>query len=351
MLAAVLTAPKTIELQEMPAPACDADSVLVRVRACAVCGSDVRILNYGNPRVAPPQVMGHEIAGDAAAVGERVGKFAVGDRVAIGADVPCGECPACEAGYGNNCRTNLAMGYQFAGGFAEYVLLEPRVVRYGPVHRIPEALDYDLATLAEPLACALNGYELVGGVRPGETVVVIGAGPIGLMLLELGRLFGAGRLVLVQRSRARLELARPFGPDVTICTLDEDPVERVRAVTGGAGADVIFTANASPEAQEQALQMLGFRARLNLFGGLPPGSRPISFDSNLVHYREATVTGSHGSVPRQHRLALEMLAQGEEGRRGVVGGRYITHRFALADIHQAFAVAAAKEALKVIVRP
>jgi len=345
MLAAVFTGLKQMELQQLPTPGVDADSVLVRVHACAVCGSDIRILNYGNPRVVPPQVIGHEIAGEVAAVGEKVTRFARGDRVAIGADVPCGECETCEAGYGNNCRVNLAMGYQFPGGFAEYVLLAPQVVRYGPVHHIPKSLGYHLATLAEPLACALHGFEPVA-LQPGETVVVIGAGPVGCLLLELARHLGAGKTILVQRSRARLELARRFGADAYICTLDQDPVEGVLRETGGAGADVIFTANASPQAQEQALGMLAFRGRLNLFGGLPPGTPPISFDSNWVHYREAVVTGSHGSVPRHHRLALKLLAAGT-----IDGARYLTHRFPLAQIHQAFAAAAGGEALKVIVAP
>jgi len=345
MQAAVMMGPGRLELQEVPTPRAEAESVLVRVRACAICGSDLRILRYGNPRVVPPQIIGHEIAGDVVEVGAGVTKLQVGDRVAIGADVPCGECAACESGYSNNCRINLAMGYQFAGGFAEYVLLEPRVVRYGPVHVIPEGLSYQVATLAEPLACALNGYERVG-LGPGETVVVIGAGPIGCMLVELGRFLGAGKVIVVQRSRPRLELARQFGADACICTLDEDPPARVQEVTGGRGADVVFTANASPEAQEQALGMLAFRGRLNLFGGLPPGSRPISFDSNLVHYREAVVTGSHGSVPRQHRRALELLARGS-----IRGERYLTHHYSLAAIGEAFATAAAKEALKVVVEP
>jgi L-iditol 2-dehydrogenase len=345
MKAAVLTDLKKLELQDVPTPEVDDDSVLVRVRSCLVCGSDIRILNYGNPRVKPPQIMGHEIAGDVAEVGRNVTKFAVGDRVAIAADVPCGECPACEAGYGNNCKTNLAMGYQFPGGFAEYVLLEPAVVRFGPVHRVPDELSYDVGALAEPLACAINGFELVG-INPAETVVVIGAGPIGCMLIEYGRLLGAGKTILVQRSKARLEIAKRFGADAHICTLEEDPVERVLEETGGDGADVIFTACSSPEAQEQAVQMLNFRGRLNLFGGLPPGSRHIDFDSNFVHYREAMVTGSHGSVPRHHALALRLLASGT-----IDGERYFTHRFPLDEVLQAFEVAAAKDALKVAVNP
>jgi len=345
MKAAVLTALRKLEVLEVPTPEAGDDEVLVRVRACLVCGSDIRILNYGNPRVKPPQIMGHEIAGDVAAVGANVSKFAVGDRVAIGADVPCGACLPCEAGYGNNCRTNLAMGYQFPGGFAEYVRLEAPVVRFGPVHRVPENLDYDTAALAEPLACAINGYERVG-LSAGETVVVIGAGPIGCMLIEYGRLLGAGRTIVIQRSKARLEAARRFGADAYFSTLDGDPVAFVLEQTSGDGADVVFTACSDPEAQEQAVRMLNFRGRLNLFGGLPPGSRHIDFDSNFVHYREALVTGSHGSVPRQHALALKLLASG-----AIDGRRYFTHAFALDQAVDAFATAASKEALKVSVRP
>lgn len=345
MKAAVLKELKHIELQEVPTPEVDAESVLIRVRACGVCSSDIRIMNHGNPRVRPPQIIGHEIAGDVVAVGEKITKFAPGDRVAVGADVPCGECEACEAGVGNNCKINLAIGYQFQGGFAEYILLEPKVVRYGPVHKIPDQLSYEQATLAEPLGCAINGYEVVG-FRPGDTVVVIGAGPVGCMLVELGRFMGASRVILVERLRERLEMARRFRADVFICTQDGDPVERVLEETGGEGADVVFTAAASVEAQEQALRMLAFRGRLNLFGGLPAGSRPIALDSNLIHYREAVITGSHGSVPRQHRFALELLARGL-----VPGERFITHRFSLDDIHEAFRVAAAGEGLKVVVQP
>lgn len=345
MKAAVLEDLKRLSLQSVDNPVLDDDSIILRVRACAVCGSDIRIYNHGNPRVKPPQIMGHEIAGDVVAVGANVTRFAVGDRVAVGADVPCGACRPCESGLGNNCRTNLAMGYQFPGGFAEYVRLERRVVNFGPVHHIPEGMDYDTASLAEPLACAINGYELTG-LKPMETVVVIGVGPIGAMLVELGRRMGAGKVIVVQRSRARLELARRFGADGYICAMDEDPVARVLEMTDGDGADVIFTANSSIEAQEQAVQMLAFRGRLNLFGGLPAGTRTMHLDSNFIHYREAFITGSHGSVPRQHAQALDMLARGY-----LDGSQYITHRFGLDAIHEAFDVAGRHEALKVIINP
>lgn len=345
MKALVLVELGRLELLELPMPSPDDSSVLVRVRACAICGSDIRIKNKGTHRFSPPHTMGHEIAGDVVEVGKDVSNLTVGDRVAIGADVLIGPRGGPQAGYGLPCGVDLAMGYEYAGGFAEYVLLPPQVLFAGPVHTIPEGLPYHVAALAEPLACAINGYEATP-VRLGETVVVIGAGPIGCMLAELGKLLGASRTVLVQRSRARLELARRFGADHYVCSLDGDPVEQVRDITGGKGPDVIFTANSSPEAQEQALRMIGHGTRVNLFGGLPAGTPPLSFDTNLIHYKEAVVTGSHGSVPRQHSLALRLLAEG-----AVDGERYITHRFTLDDYAEAFRVAEGREALKVVLEP
>ncbi|MBM3501130.1 MAG: L-threonine 3-dehydrogenase, partial [Armatimonadetes bacterium] len=137
MKAAVYQGTDQLVIQDMPTPTAGPGEVLVRVRACAVCGSDIRIYHHGNPRVVPPAVIGHEIAGDVAQVGEGVEGFRVGDRVASGADVPCGVCPACRDGRGNNCPVNYAIGYQFPGGFAEYILFNKTAVDFGPLHPIP----------------------------------------------------------------------------------------------------------------------------------------------------------------------------------------------------------------------
>src|SRR5659263_395825 len=174
MKAAVFEGIDQMVVKEVPTPEIDENSVLVKVMACAVCGSDIRIFHHGNNRVNPPAILGHEIAGQIVAVGSKVTKFKPGDRVAIGADVPCGECVFCEAGIGNNCQTNYAMGYQFAGGFAEYVLLNRTVVNFGPVHKLPEHVSFEEGALAEPLACVLNALEL-SPIKLNDTVVLIGA--------------------------------------------------------------------------------------------------------------------------------------------------------------------------------
>ncbi|MDR2740181.1 MAG: zinc-dependent dehydrogenase [Treponema sp.] len=344
MKAAVYFEKDRIEVQEVPTPQADADSVLVKVRACAVCGSDIRIFHHGNSRVKPPQILGHEASGEVVEAGANVSRFRVGDRVAIGADVPCGECSFCEAGIGNNCQINYAMGYQFAGSFAEYVLLNKTVVNYGPVHIIPSGVDYDEAALAEPLACVLNAVELTN-IRLGDTVVIIGAGPIGCMIIPIAYMSGASKVIVVQRSRPRMEAAKKFNADIYICSSEENAVERVLEETGGLGADVIFTANPSPQSHVEALNMAKNRARINLFGGLPAGTT-VTLDTNLIHYKELLVLGAHGSLPRHHRQALELIAAKRPDIRP-----YISHYFPLADIQKAFAAAEGHEGLRVVVKP
>jgi L-iditol 2-dehydrogenase len=342
--AAVYLDKDTIEVRETPTPQVDADSMLVKVHSCAVCGSDIRIFHYGNPRVKPPQVLGHESSGEVVELGVNVTRFKKGDRVAIGADVPCGECSFCEAGIGNNCQINYAMGYQFAGSFAEYVLLNKTVVNYGPVHRIPGSMTYDEGALAEPLACVLNAVELAG-IHLGDTVVIIGAGPIGCMIIPIAYMSGAARVIVVQRSRPRMEAAKRFGADVYICSAEEDPVSRILEETAGLGADVIFTANSSPQTHADALRMAKNRARINLFGGLPAGSS-VTMDTNIIHYKELFVMGAHGSLPRHHRQAIDLIAAGRPDIKP-----YISHRFALDNIRQAFAAAEGHEGMRVVVKP
>ncbi|MGQ9730443.1 MAG: zinc-dependent dehydrogenase [Candidatus Zipacnadales bacterium] len=345
MKAALFRGVDNLAVENIPTPSPGPGEVLVRVRACAVCGSDVRIYHSGNPRVIPPQVIGHEIAGEVIEVGEGVTRFRPGDRVASGADVPCGVCPVCIQGRGNNCPINYAIGYQFPGGFAEYVLFNTTTVNFGPLHHIPENLSFEEAALAEPLACALNGLELVN-LSVGESILIIGAGPAGLLMAQLARHMGATKIMLAQRSPTRLEWARQFDVDALIATQEEDLAERVMEETDTLGADVVVVACASPEAQEAAIGLAATRGRVNFFGGLPKGSPKIALDSNVIHYREIFVTGSHGSVPRQHQAALELLACG-----AVKATPLITHHMSLDQILEAFEIVESRTGMKVVIEP
>jgi L-iditol 2-dehydrogenase len=346
MKAAVYLGIDKMEVREIPLPEVDDNSVLLKMHACAVCGSDIRIFHSGNSRVTPPQTLGHEISGEIVKVGNNVTKFHVGERVAVGADIPCGECIFCKAGIGNNCQINYAMGYQFAGGFAEYLLLNSTVVNYGPVTKIPDHVSYDEACLAEPLACVLNALEL-SPVKLNDVVVLIGAGPIGLMIAEVAKNMGASKVIVVNRSRPRLEMAEKLGlVDVAICSGEEDAIERVLYETGGLGADVIFTSNPNPSSQSDAIRMAKNRARINFFGGLPKNNSIVPLDTNLIHYKELFIAGAHGSMPVHHSLAVELISSGRIDMK-----KFATHNFRLDQIAEAFQAAEGRAGLRVIVHP
>lgn len=345
MKAAVLESLEKLLVKEVPTPEVDDDSALVRVRACAVCGSDIRMFHHGNKRLKPPAIMGHEASGEIVAVGKHVTKFKPGDRVALGGDVPCGKCVFCKAGIGNNCPINYAMGYQFPGSFAEYVLLNPTVLEHGPVQVFPERISFEEAALAEPLGCILNALELCR-IEPGNTLAVIGTGPLGCMILEVGRALGCTKCIAINRSRPRLEMAREFGADVCICSGEEDVVGRVLEETDGLGADVVLTACPSPQAQADAIHMTRNRGRINFFGGLPKSESVVPIDTNAIHYKELLVTGSHGCVPRHHKAALDMIVDGKIDMKP-----YISDRFPLDKVVDAFVAAEARGGRRVVVVP
>lgn len=345
MRAAVWHGPNDLRVEQRPIPEATPGSVVVRVRACTICGSDLRILRDGNPRIVEPRVLGHEVAGDVVAVGAGAKRFQVGDRVAVGADVPCGQCVHCLGGRANCCDVNLAIGYQFDGGFAEYLRLEPLVVEQGPVLILDRSVDYAAAALAEPLACCLNGYERAL-LRPGATVAIFGAGPIGLMLAMLGPTLGASRVLMVEPLAARRESAAQLSAvDVAIDPTAVDPVDAVMQHTGGTGADVIFTACAEVATHGQAIAMVAKRGVVNLFGGLPSTAPPVQLLSNHLHYREAYVTGSHGATPEHHAQALALIES-----RAVDVTPLISASYGIADIGRAFEHAGRRDSLKVVVR-
>ncbi len=342
MLAALLEAQDKLVVRDVPIPEIDDDAALMRVQATSICGSDIRIYRHGNPRVVPPAILGHEASGIITKVGKNVTRVKEGDRVALGADFPCGNCKWCRNGLLNNCEINYAVGYQIPGAFAEYMAL-PKLLLQGPVTPIPDSLSFEEAALAEPLACAINGFELAN-LSLGKTVVIIGLGPIGCMMIDLARLMGATQVIGVQRSKLRMEIAKTYGADVYINSSEEDVVARCLDETNGEGPDVVITAAASVEIHEQAIEMVGHRGYVNLFGGLPKDSRPMSVLSNTIHYKECFVTGSHGSTPRHHEMAVDLLAKGLVRVKPLM-----TNHFHLSEINAAFDAMEARQGMKVII--
>jgi L-iditol 2-dehydrogenase len=321
--------------------------VKIRVHACSTCGTDVKIFRHGHHHIAPPRVIGHEIAGEIVTVGSDVdGEWRPGDRVQVIAAIPCGRCPDCLRGWRTICPNQESMGYHYEGGFAEYMIVPAKVLAVDGLNRIPDGVSYVEASVAEPLACVLNGQE-IAGVGEGDTVVVVGAGPIGCLHVRLAKARGAARVFLVELNADRLRMsAERVAPDAAICAADVNAVDEVMKLTDGRGADVVITAAASGRAQEDALQMAARRGRISFFGGLPKDNPIIACDSNLVHYRELTIVGANGSSPAHNKKALELIATG-----AVPVADLVTHRMGLDDVLRAIDTVAQGEAIKVTIQP
>jgi L-iditol 2-dehydrogenase len=339
-------APEDVRLEEVPEPECGPDEVLLRVRNCSTCGTDVKILHNGHQNLSPPRTMGHEIAGEVVEVGRDVDGWSVGDRAQVIAAVPCGECYECRQGWMAVCSNQTSVGYQYDGGFAEYLVVPRQVLQVDGLNRIPDNLGFDEASVAEPFACAINAQELVR-VGDGDTVVVFGAGPIGCLHTRLARANGASRVFLVDVLADRLAMsADAVKPDEIINGREVDVVETVKELTDGRGPDVVITATAANVTQEQAIQMAARRGRISFFGGLPKTNPYIQCDSNLVHYRELMIMGANGSAPEHNKRALEYISSGQVPVKDL-----ITVRLPLERALEAFDVVAKGEAIKVTIEP
>lgn len=341
-------APGDVRLEDVPEPECGPEEVKIRVRNCSTCGTDVKIRGNGHVNITRVTTMGHEIAGEVVEVGSAaLGGFAPGDRVQVIAAVPCGDCHECRKGWMAVCQNQTSVGYQYDGGFAEYMIVPRQVLRVDGLNRIPDGVGFDEASAVEPFACAINAQEQLG-IEEGDTVVVFGAGPIGCMHVRIARgVHRVGRIILVDINAERLAMsAQAVAPDATIDASVVDPVDEVLRLTDGRGADVIITATPAGLNQEQAIAMAARNGRISFFGGLPKTNPTITCDSNLVHYRQLHLHGANGSAPRHHKEALAYIASGRIPVRDL-----ITRRVPLDDALSAFDIVARGEAIKVTVEP
>ena len=343
MKAAVLEKVGKLDIRDMPKPECDPDGLVLDVGACAVCGTDVKVYRHGHRLIVPPRVTGHEVAGTVVEVGRNIKNYAEGDRVAVAPAVPCGECRMCRRNIHGMCDNLTAIGYHYDGGFAEFMAVPPVAVRNGCVNKLPDGLSDEHAALAEPLACCINAQELAF-VMLGQSVAIIGAGPIGCLNTQVARARGATRVFMIDISGERLEMASFVAPDASINGAEEDAIGRVMELTDCRGADVVITACASGKAQEQALQMVAKRGVVNFFGGLPKGDSCINFDSNLTHYREFYVIGNHGSAPQHNAMAIELIAAGK-----IDVSRLVTHRLPIERTLEGIEITEKAEGLKVVI--
>ncbi|MGH3361656.1 MAG: zinc-dependent dehydrogenase [Nocardioides sp.] len=348
MLALRFHAPEDVRLEDVPEPECGPAEVKIKVKNCSTCGTDVKIRANGHVNITRTTTMGHEVAGEVVEVGEQaLGGFAVGDRVQCIAAVPCGECHECGKGWMEVCQRQTSVGYQYDGGFAEYMVVPEQVLKVDGLNRIPDNVGFDEASAAEPFACAINAQEQLN-IEEGDFVVVFGAGPIGCMHIRIARgVHKVGAVALVDINADRLKMsADAVSPDHVIDASTVDVVEEVMRLTDGRGADVIITATPANVTQEQAIAMAARQGRISFFGGLPKNEPHIRADSNLIHYRQLHVHGANGSSPAHNKRALEYISTGQVPVKDL-----ITRHIPLTDVLTAFDIVKGGEAIKVTVEP
>ena len=339
MHAAILHAPKDLRYERSPIPAYSDDEILIRVRAALTCGTDQKAFLRGHPKIRIPGPLGHEFSGEVAAVGSAVRAFRVGDRVACVHTAPCGSCFYCGKGQPNLCETLTdRMAY---GAYAEFIRIPAHVLRQNCMP-LPDGLSFEAAALTEPLACCVYGMKQVN-IREGETVAILGDGPVGLMMVSLAKKAAAGKIGLVGKNKLRLRAAERLGAHA-VCSADA-PESDVKRWFPPHGPDVVIECAGNPDTWKHSLALVRPGGRILLFGGCPPGEH-VPVDAGKIHYGNLTLYGTFHFTPAEVREALELLKSG-----AVPPDVLISDRVPLSDIVRYFVLNGGKDYLKVAFIP
>jgi 2-desacetyl-2-hydroxyethyl bacteriochlorophyllide A dehydrogenase len=349
MQAAVLFGHGDLRVTEANVPEPGAQEVLIRVEACAICGTDPKIIAHGWPGNPPfgQYIPGHEFAGAVAALGEGVTNYALGDRIAVEPHKGCGICENCVRGFYTTCLNygdikagHRHYGFTVNGGYAQYA-----VSHVNTLHRIPSSLSFDEATLITTAGTALYGITRIGGVRPGETVVVSGPGPIGLMACQLARTLGAGTVILTGTRPERLKLGEALGAKITLNVRECETAKEIFKLTGGVGADLTIECAGTAQAARDAVEFTRKNGRVALVG-IYEGDVPVNL--NKVVQWNMTLAGGKAEGDWSLRRVLPLMADGR-----IKAKPLITHRFPLSEINEAMSTFVERTggAIKVIVHP
>ena len=316
MLATILVEPGKIELLDVEMPRAGPGEVVVRVRSALTCGTDLKAFRRGHPKIPMPTRFGHEFSGDVWEVGEGVEDFRVGDQVMCVNSAPCGECEVCSRGLENLCTASDMFSW---GAFAEYIKVPARIVRNN-MFKKPPGLSYSEAAMLEPLACVVYGLEQVR-LKKEDTVLILGAGPIGLLHIMVTRALGAGRIIVSGRRSHRLRIARLIGADLVIDAEKEDVEQRVMEATKGVGASLVVECTGQLSVWEESTKLVARGGTIILFGGLPKGTT-ASFDTTRLHYDQITLKGVFHFSRAAVKRAYDLLASGRVRVKDLITGSY-----------------------------
>jgi len=343
MLAVVKNKPVPgIEILDRPIPSLQADDqVLIEVGACGVCGSDLHFYEWAAhiaDEITLPRILGHEVAGTVVKVGPAVKNFKPGDRVVTETWGGCGDCYYCRLGMFNHCMYQTRIGQKADGGMTDYVVV-PAISLY----RIPDNMPFDEAAVIEPVGVALRGWERIRNFKPGDTVVVMGPGPIGILGGLIAKVAGAITVIItgLPIDKTRLTLARQLGLE-TITVEGENAQEKIKSLTQGRGAEVVLDLSGGPGSLSQAISFAKIGGEISLIGISPPSETPLQ----LIAFKELTIHGSFRRLPSTWYRAIKLVAS-----RRIDVRPLITHRFPVARAEEAFQTLFSRQAIKAIIYP
>lgn len=346
MKAAVYLGKEQVVVRDVADPVLAEGDVLLAIEACSICGTDLRTWRHGDKKIIPPRILGHEFCGTVAESRAPGANVAVGDRVVMYIVILDGTDRYVEMGRENLSSHRTTMSYHHDGAFAPLMRVPALAVRQGNLFRVTSAIPSDQMSLAEPLGCVMNAHSRLG-VGKGDTVAVIGAGPIGVMHAVVSRLQGARKVLLLDNNPARLEMAKRFDLDGTVLVKpDGSHRDEVARLTDGQGTDVTIVAVSAAAAQNDALAIAAKAGRVNFFAGLPKSNPVAALDVNHIHYKELVLTGSYSEKRSDFQAAFALLHSGR-----FPAEKIITHRLPLGGILEGFRLMESGEALKVCLLP
>lgn len=345
MKAAVFEGIGKVNVTSVPDPVVEPGGVILKVDATTICGTDMRIFRNGHKKVKFPWILGHEVSGTIVEAGEGA-DVRIGDRVTVMPGVCCGNCVYCTNGRRHLCNIKQTIGYNLPGGFAEYIALPANFVKYRHLIPVPDGVQSKHAAIMEPLGVALHAHDRLD-TRLNDSVVIMGAGPIGAMLYEIAKMRGATKIIMVDIKDERLEqMKRNYPSMILVNSLKTDLNAFVKEHTNGLGADVVIVSNSSPQAQVQSIALAAPMGRVMFFGGLPPEKSIIEIDSNIVHYNDLAVYGLNGTTMRNNHQAMDLLQSKSFNLDAIV-----THEFPLEEIENAIHLVEKGDAMRVAINP
>lgn len=343
MKAAVMYGPNDVRVEMIDKPQCPKDGLILKIITVGLCGSDIRNLTSDSRKGDYPFIYGHEVVGVVDEIGPEETKYKVGDRLFLFPGTYCMECDDCISGHSENC-TNVEKDLAGTGGFAQYIAVKGKKIKLGGIYEIPDDVTFEAASLGEPLTSVFACLENVNVGYP-DTLVIIGAGPIGCFMAQLAKIRGAQKVIMLDLNDNRLNIAKNFGVDVTVNSSKEDPIKAVLKLTNGKGADKVISATPANATQTQSIHMVKKGGLVVFFGGVPKGSM-TELDCNLIHYNNIWIKGHFGASYSQSKRAFQLAISPTFPTE-----KFITHILPLDKINEGIQLTKTGEAIKVVLHP